>query len=130
MPGRRRPRFDTTMRALTIRLLRYLRIFLMCCAIAGCSVVGLPTRTGSRPNVEVLESELKIGESTKDDVRYFLGKPFGQGMDLLPITRDGRSMWIYYYAVDSIRHSRCLVLYVFFAGDRYDGYLWFSSLQS
>jgi hypothetical protein len=128
MPSRRRPRVDSTMRARTTRLLRHLRIFLMCCAIAGCAVV--PTRTGIKPNVEVLEGELRIGESTKDDVRYFLGKPFGQGRDLLPITREGRSMWIYYYAVDSIPRSRCLVLYIFFAGDRYDGYMWFSSLLS
>jgi len=111
-----------------MRLLRQLRVFLLCCAVAGCAVVQ--TRTGTKPNVGVLEGELRVGESTKDDVRYFLGHPFGQGRELLPITREGRVMWIYYYAEDSLPRSRYLVLYIFFAGEHYDGYLWFSTLPS
>ena len=130
MPGRRGPRVDSTMHARVIRLLLRLATLLLCCAVAGCAGLVVQTKTGTRPTVEVLEGELRVGESTKDDVRYFLGRPFGQGLDLLPITREGRSMWIYYYAEDSVRRSRYLVLYIFFVGDRYGGYLWFSSLPS
>lgn len=102
----------------------------LCGALAGCVGLAAWTRTGIRPNVALLEDELRVGESTKADVRYFLGRPYGQGGDMLPTASVARSTWVYYYAEESASTSRYVLLLVFFDGDRYDGYLWFSSLPS
>jgi hypothetical protein len=109
----------------TMRLIRRLCLFLLCVA-AGCTTVW--TRTGARPNIVVLEAELRVGESTKADARYFLGEPYGQGRDMLPTLSVARSTWVYYYAEESGSANEYVVLLVFFDGDRYDGYMWYSSL--
>ena len=90
-------------------------------------------RVGMRPDVERLESQLRLGQSIQDDVRQALGEPFGRGranMPMDPATKQAGPMWLYYYEDTDLdrRDSRALMLFVYFDGDRYVGYLWFSSL--
>jgi hypothetical protein len=113
-------------RALT--LLQRVCTLVLAVAVAGCVTVW--PRVGARPNIAALEVELRVGESTQEDVRYFLGKPYGQGKDMLPTAPGVRSMWVYYYATERTSSNRYVLLLVFFDADRYDGYLWFSSLPS
>jgi hypothetical protein len=53
-----------------------------------------------------------------------------QGRALLPIDEGDapRTVLTYYYEQATMQDARRLFLFVFLDGDRYDGYLWFSSL--
>jgi hypothetical protein len=106
---------------------------------AGCSSAYSRARVGNRPNTSLLESSLRLGESTRADVLAALGEPIGRGMARLPVDPrpNAGAMWSYYYEEDLVRdilsaqpsgESRRIFLFVFFDGDIYDGYMWFSSL--
>jgi hypothetical protein len=47
---------------------------------------------------------------------------------MLPAHDSPRDLWVYYYEEGSLTDDRRIFLFVFFKQDRYDGYLWFSSL--
>jgi hypothetical protein len=47
---------------------------------------------------------------------------------MLPIDPKARTMWSYYYQVGNLDDARMIYLFVHFDEDRYDGYMWFSSL--
>jgi hypothetical protein len=87
--------------------------------------------------VERLEGDLVIGQSTRGDVVTVLGHPISQGRSQLPVDPEGKvyTLWTYYYGEGEIENlsakdARGLYLYVYLDGDRYQGYLWFSSLRS
>lgn len=128
---------------------RLMRVSAACFAflLAGCVTI----RYGSPPRTDRLES-LKLGVSSKADVESVLGAPRGNGMlrhsanqsqYIQKITADPgspiglnvpldsdptrRTMWFYEYAESSGGSVDLKYLLVFFLGDRYDGYLWFSS---
>jgi hypothetical protein len=108
-----------------------LRIFLfvMLCAsllLGGCSI---NIRAGHRPDVDLLEKKLRLKESTSADVILALGQPFGKGRLMFPIDPKPRTLWSYYYEEADMNDARRLFLFVFFDQDRYDGYMWVSSLQ-
>jgi hypothetical protein len=85
-------------------------------------------RIGNRPNTDRLETALRVGESTRADVRAALGEPFGTGRSMLPIDPAPRTVWSYYYEEGDLKEARRIFLFVYFNQDRYDGYMWFSSL--
>jgi hypothetical protein len=85
-------------------------------------------RIGNRPNVDLLERSLRVGQSTRADVFTALGQPSGKGRVMLPSDSMSRMVWSYYYAEAAGKDVRRIFLFVYFDGDRYDGYLWFSSL--
>ncbi len=108
-------------------------------------VVGLLTtactesryEAGNPIDIEALEGKLRVGESSAAEVRAVLGEPSGDGAVLLPIDAHPRKMWSYYYEKGLIKAGsggnidadmRRTFLFVYFDGDRYDGYMWFSSL--
>ncbi len=108
-------------------------------------VVGLLTAActesryeGGNPiDIEALEGKLRPGESSAAEVKAALGEPSGNGVVLLPIDARPRKMWSYYYEKGLIKAGsggnidadmRRTFLFVYFDGDRYDGYMWFSSL--
>jgi hypothetical protein len=93
-----------------------------------CASCNVHVRVGQRPNPDVLETSLRIGESTHDDVRAALGNPDGTGREMLPIGDKPREVWSYYYEEGDLHDDRRIFLFVFFDQDRYDGYMWFSSL--
>jgi len=84
---------------------------------------------GHRPNIDVLEKSLQPGASTAADVLLALGQPFGKGKTMLPIDGKPRTMWSYYYGEGNLEDARGIYLFVYFVDNRYDGYMWFSSLQ-
>ncbi len=94
---------------------------------AGCT--NLQVRAGIRPDPRLLETEMTLGQSSSADVRRVLGEPFGTGKEMLPISSTPRDMWSYYYELGNLEDSRRIFLFVYFDKDRYDGYMWFSSLR-
>jgi hypothetical protein len=105
--------------------------------LVGCSPIQI--RAGNRPDTNLLESSLHLGQSTRADVLATLGEPIGRGMARLPFDPrpSAGTMWSYYYEEDLVRDilsqqpsadSRRIFLFIFFEGDTYEGYMWFSSL--
>jgi hypothetical protein len=92
----------------------------------GCAEIH--TRIGRQPDIDVLEKKLRIGESTSAEVRAALGEPFGKGREMSWRGEKPRMMWSYYYEEGDLKDARRIFLFVYFDQDRYDGYMWFSSL--
>jgi hypothetical protein len=105
--------------------------------VTGCSRIDVIS--GVPPRLDMLDAELKLGQSDPDAVRAALGKPSGEGAILLPMDPRRRELWIYTHGVGSVTmqsrqspptmQSRLTYLLVYFADGRYDGYMWFSSLH-
>lgn len=104
--------------------------------VSGCMKMHIYLNT--RPNVSALDDLLKVGQSDEADVLAVLGTPSGKGKEMFPIGQEWgtlnnyhqkqRTLWSYYYEEGSLKDDRRIFLFVFFDGDRYDGYMWFSSL--
>jgi hypothetical protein len=102
-------------------------VILLSIAMSACSI---DVRMGRRPDVQVLEKNLRLRESTSADVLAALGEPFGKGKAMLPVFHSTpKLMWSYYYGEANLKDARGMYLFVFFDQDRYDGYMWFSSLS-
>ena len=99
----------------------------------ACSILaaGCVSRVviGERPKIDLLES-LRLAQSTQKDVLAVLGEPSGKGRAIMPMDPQVRTltMWTYRYADGPPSDPRGLTLFVYFDGDRYGGYMWFSSL--
>lgn len=107
-----------------------LAILLSLLATACVGVGEVRVLAGNRPNIERLESSLRLGESTREHVLAVLGEPSGRGRAMFPPDPSGRAVtiWSYRYIEGTVRDPRGTYLLVFFDGDRYEGYLWYSSL--
>ena len=89
-------------------------------------------------DLEVLEEALILGQSTPEDVRAVLGEPTGDGAVMLPILDSKpRTAWSYYHTESQFvitdrgsfsGDNRLMLLLIYFDNDRYDGYMWFSSV--
>jgi hypothetical protein len=99
-------------------------LFAVLWLLTGCVNVAV----GRKPDVNALEQSLQIGESTRDDVRRMLGEPFGTGRSVYPWDEQVRETWIYYYEQATMKESHRLVLFVYFAENKFGGYMWWSSL--
>ncbi len=97
--------------------------------LLGTGCADIKIRMGNRPNTDELDRTLRPGESTRADVLAALGEPYGKGRAMLPIHSKPRTMWSYYYGEATMQDLRRVLLFVYFDEDRYDGYMWFSSLQ-
>lgn len=100
--------------------------------IVGCSTV-VEFEGGGKFNPALLEQSLQTGVSTQADVKKALGDPYGTGRALMPFHDTARTVWTYYYERGSVavpsmemKDDR-IYLFMFFAGDRFDGYMWFAS---
>jgi len=94
--------------------------------LSACSI---DIRAGRRPDVQLLEKNLRLRESTSAEVLRVLGEPFGRGKAMIPVLQSTpKELWSYYYEEASMKDARRIFLFVFFDQDRYDGYMWFSSL--
>jgi hypothetical protein len=73
----------------------------------------------------MLETQLHRGVSTKADVQTILGVPNGPGSWLLPAL-DPAPREIWYYEDMSVTGTTLSLqmIFVFFKGNVYDGYLW------
>lgn len=105
---------------------------------AACGSGYFQAQVDDRPDINLLETSLQLGKSRRADVLAALGEPMGRGAAMLPIDPkpNAETMWSYHYeeiqAENPFRHtpseSRGIFLLVFFDGDIYDGYMWYSSL--
>lgn len=99
--------------------------------LAGCGAIQL--RAGAKPDTKALQT-LQLGKATQQEVVAALGRPDGQGRSMLPWQNSPRTLWSYYYEEGVIdlggeSEDRRIFLFVFLDGDRFDGYMWFSSLK-
>jgi hypothetical protein len=106
-------------------------IWLVAAGLAACGTVQF--ETGGRFDPAVLEQSLKTGVSTQVDIIRALGEPYSQGRALMPFHEADRAVWTYYYERGSVdigsgrANDQRMYLFVFIAGDRFDGYMWFAS---
>jgi len=107
---------------------------LLCATMAFISIVtsgcvDMKFRVGTRPDPSVLEKDLNVGKSTSEEVIRALGRPDGKGAALFTMYSQPSQLWSYYYEEGSTQEARRIFLFIFMNDDRYDGYMWFSSLQ-
>jgi hypothetical protein len=96
--------------------------------LLASSCMDIKMRIGERPDSDIMEKKLRIGESTRNEVIAALGEPDGKGKAMLPIDSESKVLWSYYYEEGDLKDARRIFLFVFFDQDSYDGYMWFSSL--
>ena len=85
-------------------------------------------RAGRLPDISALETKLQVGESTINEVQVAMGEPYGRGRSMFPFHDEPRDVWTYYYEEGDLKDDRRTFLYVFIYEDKYDGYIWFSSM--
>jgi hypothetical protein len=83
-------------------------------------------RIGSPPRTDRLAT-LTPGVSRPADVLVALGEPRGRGVMRPSAALTPRTIWSYEYGEFEATQMKLKILVVFFAQDRYDGYLWFAS---
>lgn len=117
------------------RVINILYVISVTLFASACSEIQY--EVGQLPDVSRLEKELTLKQSTIEDIRAALGSPSGQGRIMTPIDRSPRDVLSYYYEIGDVRagnsghvdvNMRRLFLFVYLDADRYDGYMWFSSL--
>jgi len=101
-------------------------LVLMLLAVLGCG--GPVIQFGRIPETSRLETLLQPGIPTRADVLRVLGEPRNSGGAMLPLHDSPRDLWVYYYEEGTLTDDRRIFLFIFFKKDRYDGYMWFSSL--
>jgi len=99
-------------------------------ALTGC----ISIRYGTPPHLDHLAS-LRPGVSTSTDVLLALGEPRGRGVARFSSKYAPRDIWFYEYAKATSTvfigsDIGLTILLVFVEADRYEGYLWFSSIGS
>jgi len=107
-----------------IRLLKGVAPVLLTLVIAGCMTVSF----GVMPQTDRLD-KLVIGESQREDVLLVLGQPRGEGAADVSPEFDKRAIWFYEFVESDGQAVQLKMLLVYFVGDVYDGYLWFSSVE-
>jgi hypothetical protein len=103
------------------------------CLLLCTGCISARFHLGNPVQTEPLETTLRIGESTPADVLRVLGPPMGKGRSFLPIDASPRTVWAYGYGEAVIQSNetkdiRVTQMWIYFDGERYDGYLWFSTL--
>lgn len=93
---------------------------------SGC--VDMKYRVGIRPDPSVLENSLSVGKSTSTEVIGALGSPDGKGSALFTMYPQPSQLWSYYYEEGTMEEAHRIFLFIFMNDDRYEGYMWFSSL--
>jgi hypothetical protein len=101
--------------------------------LAACSELGIgPQQTiryGLAPRIDRLQT-LQRGVSTEADVLLALGEPSGRGMARLsPQLAAPNQLWVYELRTLKRKTERQNSLMIFLDGQRYEGYLWFSSKE-
>ena len=102
----------------------------------GCT--STRTRTGSIPNIHLIDTELHPGVSIKEDVQALLGKPNGYGGAVLPMGQIPYDVWFYNLIEVSAQASggagrigvQMEVLLIFFEKEVYNGHMWFKDFTT
>ena len=99
---------------------------LLAVTLAGLTVACTQIEVGVNPPVDRLK-ELRVGASTKAEVRQIVGQPQGKGASRIPDYPGYRDLWSYEIVSFDGVTSEYVILLIFFEGDIYDGYLWFDN---
>jgi hypothetical protein len=102
----------------------------------GCT--SARTRTGSIPDIRLIDTVLHPGVSIKEDVQALLGKPNGYGGAVLPMGHIPYDVWFYNLIEASVQASggagridvQMEVLLIFFEKEVYDGHMWFKDFTT
>ena len=112
------------------RLVCAMAIVALSAYVSGCFSASY----GTMPLTDRLD-QLEIGKSERADVLLVLGEPRGEGgAELIQQRGRPREAWYYEYVTGSSTMGgsttiRLKMLVVFFENDKYDGYMWFSSVS-
>jgi hypothetical protein len=116
---------------LTVRTLGGCLAPMLALWLAACGTVRY--EAGKTFDPGKLESALQPGISTQLDVEDALGPPYGKGGAFLPFHDAPRVAWTYFQERGDIDMSsgdmqdQRMYLFVFFRGDTFDSYMWFTS---
>ena len=102
-------------------------ILLVGALLTGCSI---KMRAGHDPDISALERDLVPGVSTRGEITAALGWPYGEGRALMPFHDQPRDVLTYYYEEGTLEDDRRIFLFVFIHESKYEGYMWFSSLEA
>jgi hypothetical protein len=95
--------------------------------------------TGTFRNLDRIETDFRRGVSTREDVRRLLGEPNGNGGALFPTATHSNEVWAYenieVKSMSAVQgpqptmqiYNRWELLLIFFDGNLFDGFLWFTS---
>ena len=92
---------------------------------AGCAQQTVKTQALTK--LDRLETDLKRGVSKKPDVLFLLGEPDGSGGALFPTASSSHEVWYYEATRVSLKGLSQKILLIYFNGDLFDGYQWFSN---
>ncbi len=106
---------------------RWMAVLGLVVLAAGCATPPTITAGYRVPtqNLDRLISE----KSSAADVRAALGEPRGYGAARYTSDQPLRKVWFYEFLQIKGDQVGLNMLLVFFRGDRYDGYLWFSAKE-
>lgn len=93
-------------------------------SLVGCAAMEF----GARPRVERLGG-LTRGVTTRADVLLALGEPRGSGGAVIEPGASPEEIWLYEFVKTDGKEIALQILLVFFDGERYDGHLWFRSVE-
>jgi hypothetical protein len=93
------------------------------------SVSGAGATYGRMPEIESKLAALRKGGSDKGDALRLLGAPKGYGMARLTAASPQQVVWQYEFLETRDKRFAVKELVLFFSGEKYDGYFWFSSQQ-
>jgi len=113
-------------------------VFMLGVLLFSWSCTSATSKTGFIPDVHLVDTELKAGVSTKEDVQALLGKPNGDGGAVLPTGHIPNDVWFYNLIEASAQSSgganrmdvQMEVLLIFFNQEVYDGHMWFKDFTS
>jgi len=112
----------------SLRLIVILPACVLLIALSA-TVSAQTTMTFGRPAATEALIRLKLGVSTKPDVRAALGEPRGGGFARHTPKQELREIWFYEYVQVRGEQVGLKFALVFFRNDRYDGHLWFATKQ-
>jgi hypothetical protein len=108
-----------------LRLFAIIAGFVVVATLTGCAAETRKSQALSR--LDRLESELKQDVATKADVLLLLGAPSGSGEAMLPMASHANEVWYYEASGASLSGLKLNILLIYFKGDTYDGFMWFSN---
>jgi len=105
------------------------RKVLLLLVLVGFSPACMTMHYGRMPQTRPLVEDLTPRVSTKADVLRVLGSPRGYGMARLAEVSGPRTIWYYESTDASLAEIKLAMLLVFFDGELFDGYMWFTALE-
>lgn len=118
------------MKPMTRTLARCL-VLALAVSLSACGTIRI--EAGAPFDPERLESTLTPGISTQLDVKNALGEPYGKGGAYLPFHDSPHTAWTYFFERGNVdigkgdMNDERIYLFVFFAKDKFDSYMWFTS---